>query len=731
MKTNIKLSVIALTIVLTSCQSNQLSDTELIQFSKMDSIPDKPTTKSLEWLEFGFGDFVEKPPLFTLNATDNDTKVKLWSGISEKGIYIMAEIFDNLHYNRQKGGSIWDGDAIQFGVDANGDGSNGVNENEIYIGPNDAMYAIGLSEGDTIAWAHYHGNANRDGDMTLMQLEIIRDDNNNITTYKIMLPWEEFNWGAGLSEYVGLSFMFNDTDEGSKQTRLLWGGGVGSQLRPGQFFLLRTEKPVKEFISIAPLKQNIWADWDNATFIVGANYLNPTQVSIQIDGKIENIEVPASDGNFVNYKISIPSACVSTEEQNLVFKTKNGVLTKDFSFKVSDRSNILREFTDYIHQELKTVNPEADGYELYMKHLTSTKAIVESKYNQAILEINTNAKTIELWAEYTQKLLKTHKHHDVSIDKIMNSTSDANMSFSASSDRSLQLYRLRLPANFDPAKTYPAIVDLHGSGNPYALSFISGYTEYAENEIIETNNLEAFLISPWGRGNSGYFGNSGDDIYDCLADVKTMFNIDENRTYLMGMSMGGWGTWYHSMLTPHRWAAVAICSGGLFRDPTIINHVENIKNLPVLIWHGDKDGAIDVENAYIMNKALKRIGNDPKLIIVKNRGHQLFTNDREQIFKWLLSHKRKIDTEFTYYIHNTDFKGRNGILHELRTTYGETPVMSLYIIDDKIILTTTDIPKLNIDLRKIGLPTDKNYSFVWNGKDVYCGKLNKRIVLGI
>src|SRR5579864_5695778 len=42
------------------------------------------------------------------------------------------------------------------------------------------------------------------------------------------------------------------------------------------------------------------------------------------------------------------------------------------------------------------------------------------------------------------------------------------------------------------------------------------------------------------------------------------FHTDPARTYLTGLSMGGYGAWELARLYPHRWAAIAIAAGGPF-----------------------------------------------------------------------------------------------------------------------------------------------------------------------
>ena len=52
-----------------------------------------------------------------------------------------------------------------------------------------------------------------------------------------------------------------------------------------------------------------------------------------------------------------------------------------------------------------------------------------------------------------------------------------------------------------------------------------------------------YHIAPWGRGNLSYRDIGEQDVYEAINDIEKNFNIDQNRKYLYGFSMGGGGTW--------------------------------------------------------------------------------------------------------------------------------------------------------------------------------------------
>jgi poly(3-hydroxybutyrate) depolymerase len=82
------------------------------------------------------------------------------------------------------------------------------------------------------------------------------------------------------------------------------------------------------------------------------------------------------------------------------------------------------------------------------------------------------------------------------------------------------------------------------------------------------------------------------DVLNVLDLVKKEFNVDEHRTYLMGHSMGGAGTFHIAEKYPDKWAAIAAIAPAAFAmQPASI---ATIPKMPVMIVHGDSDTAVPV-----------------------------------------------------------------------------------------------------------------------------------------
>jgi predicted peptidase len=121
--------------------------------------------------------------------------------------------------------------------------------------------------------------------------------------------------------------------------------------------------------------------------------------------------------------------------------------------------------------------------------------------------------------------------------------------------------------------------------------------------------------------------------------VVSNLNIDRQRVYVTGLSMGGYGTWRLVAEYPDRFAAaVPICGGG---EPEKM--ARSLSRVPIWAFHGAKDGTVPVEKSQQMVDAVKRAGGDVKLTIYANGQHDSWkpTYDNPKVYDWLLEHRRK------------------------------------------------------------------------------------------
>jgi predicted esterase len=197
-------------------------------------------------------------------------------------------------------------------------------------------------------------------------------------------------------------------------------------------------------------------------------------------------------------------------------------------------------------------------------------------------------------------------------------------------------YALYVSSKVSPDKKSPLVIALHGLGGSHT-SLVRG------NAIDLAEEGGYILVGPMGYNSRGWYGIPADaraegaydlpprqprprpanappppqdpsnlrelsekDVLEVLAMVREEFNVDEDRTYLMGHSMGGAGTFYLGVKHPETWAAIAAIAPAAFMlHPSSIATTPEI---PVFIIHGALDTAVPVEVARAWVDAMQDSG---------------------------------------------------------------------------------------------------------------------------
>ena len=125
------------------------------------------------------------------------------------------------------------------------------------------------------------------------------------------------------------------------------------------------------------------------------------------------------------------------------------------------------------------------------------------------------------------------------------------------------------------------------------------------------------------------------EILDLVTDE---FNIDSNRVYVTGQSMGGYGTWDLILRYPKRFAAaVPVCGAG---DPA---SAKRIAHIPIWAFHGDRDKTVPTRGTQKMIEALKQAGGRAKYTEYEGVGHNCWTRawKEKDLITWLFRQNNK------------------------------------------------------------------------------------------
>lgn len=215
-------------------------------------------------------------------------------------------------------------------------------------------------------------------------------------------------------------------------------------------------------------------------------------------------------------------------------------------------------------------------------------------------------------------------------------------------------YRLSAPQFPESGKKYPLILFLHGSGE-------CG-TDNLRQITVGLPALMATLLkrpepvmvlAPQCQNGNGWVKRLAmkpdyaaakeptpalDVVFELCRHLVDARQADPDRIYITGLSLGGFGTWDAIQRQPQLFAAaVPICGGGDLR------RVQEIKRLPLWVFHGANDKNVPVECSRRMVVLLKQIGNRRvRYTEYKDAEHNVWdqTYANPEVLDWLFRQTR-------------------------------------------------------------------------------------------
>ena len=156
-------------------------------------------------------------------------------------------------------------------------------------------------------------------------------------------------------------------------------------------------------------------------------------------------------------------------------------------------------------------------------------------------------------------------------------------------------------SGYDPATKYPLVVFLHGAGEqgsdntsqlkgpgsssiarmaPLSLRSSRRQTKhsFSRHSVQKTTRPTVGIQNNWQNGGRANL------VLQEIDRIRQEYNIDNDRIYLTGLSLGGSGAWHFLTQAPTRYAAaVPICG------VTDLNSAPALVNIPVWVYHGVND----------------------------------------------------------------------------------------------------------------------------------------------
>lgn len=221
-------------------------------------------------------------------------------------------------------------------------------------------------------------------------------------------------------------------------------------------------------------------------------------------------------------------------------------------------------------------------------------------------------------------------------------------------------YRILYPENFNEDTSYPLVLFLHGSGergNDNEKQLMHGSDLFTQ--ASHRKEFPAIIVFPqcpeddyWSNVEVDRSTNpvglefnyekgptKAMDLVTKMVDEFTANNyVNNHRVYVMGLSMGGMGTFELLAQKPDVFAAaVPICGGG--EAASVENYA---KKVPLWVFHGAQDNVVNPQESVTMVASILDAGGHPRFTLYDEAGHNSWDSAfaEPDLLPWLFSHSK-------------------------------------------------------------------------------------------
>lgn len=224
-------------------------------------------------------------------------------------------------------------------------------------------------------------------------------------------------------------------------------------------------------------------------------------------------------------------------------------------------------------------------------------------------------------------------------------------------DGAAHKYQVFVPSQQAGGRHPAVILFLHGTGErgsdgdkPVQVGIGTHLREHLAN-------FPAIVVFPQAPDDNDWKGIAADIAFAALDAASMEFGADPDRTYLTGLSMGGYGVWELALAQPHRFAALVPISGALLAprdernlfvtqlaglDDPYTALAQQLKGVPIWIFHGAHDDLVPLRDDRQTYAALKKAGADAHYTEFPDANHNAWDPAYAMtgMWTWLFAHKR-------------------------------------------------------------------------------------------
>jgi poly(3-hydroxybutyrate) depolymerase len=215
-------------------------------------------------------------------------------------------------------------------------------------------------------------------------------------------------------------------------------------------------------------------------------------------------------------------------------------------------------------------------------------------------------------------------------------------------------YQVYVPEDYDPkAKTkWPVILFLHGSGERGSEGMDETQIGLPAAIRVHPERWPAIVVMPQVPFNHHHWTDP--DMMamamQTLAEELREFHGDPERTYLTGMSLGGYGVWEIARAWPHVFAAIVPVCGGVFwsyqpdrwqrQNELPEEYARVLAKVPAWLFHGLEDKVVVPRQSELMFDAMRNAGANVRLWEYEHVHHAVWERaySEPELPRWLFAH---------------------------------------------------------------------------------------------
>jgi predicted peptidase len=206
-------------------------------------------------------------------------------------------------------------------------------------------------------------------------------------------------------------------------------------------------------------------------------------------------------------------------------------------------------------------------------------------------------------------------------------------------------YQVYVPSKARQTQKLPVIIFLHGIGQRGEGGFIPSGGAMGAMVRNYLERVPAIILLPQCAKGVYWSDPSMERLVMASLDQTVKeFGADNERLYLTGVSMGGYGAWHVASQHPDTFAAiVAICGGSPLRTgERFASIARRIGKTPVWVFHGSDDRVVPVSESRQMVAALKAQNGNVRYSEYAGVGHNVWLNvlKEKELLPWLLAQHR-------------------------------------------------------------------------------------------